>query len=245
MKQFAVVKKVSVVRTPNGEVEMVEYRAQDPNCMYPDNYDEGKVAIAVKGRKIPKGTEVTILRYIEDRFGRSFKGILGGGLYNPAILVELPSGEQVWTIAENFALKPESVIGWVETIEAESDKEAGEIVSKKYKDSTGEVYYVNNEGGVDVRYFGMLDGGLGVYKDCGKRYFKDCGDTIAVVLDDWRKDIYMFVAFTKEPKLNNVVKYVSKGQPRIKGWDAGETGLGEAIKAYEKYVAEHNGKLVA
>lgn len=237
--KFAVVKEVSVIETPNGKVEMVAYTAKDPNCMNPDNYVDGRVVTAVKGRKIPKGTEVTILRHIEDRYGRSFKGMLTGELYNPAILVQLPSGENVWTIAENFAMKPEEVTGWVETIEAESKQKADEMVAGKYKNTIGEVYYLGNDGKINLRYFNMLDGGLGVYSDGGKTYFKDCGDTIAVVLDDWRKDIYIFVAFTKEPKLNNAVEYVSKGQPRIKGWDAGETGLVEAIKAYEEYVTNH------
>ena len=237
--KFAVVKETKIIETPNGKVEMVAYNAKDPSCKYYGNYESGKTAIAVKGRKIPKGTEVTIVRSIEDMYGRSWTSIGYGYLNNPALLVQLPSGENVWTIAENFALNPESVSGWVETIEAESYKEASEIVSEKYKDSTGEIYYVDNSGKVLVEYFNMLDGGLGVYSNYGKSYFKDCGDTIAVVLDDWRKDIYKFVAFTKEPKLNNVVKYISTGQPKIMGWDAGDTGLCDALKAFEEYCAKY------
>lgn len=238
--KYAVIEKKSLVKTPNGDVEMIAYEAINPSCEYFGNYDVGKTATAVKGRKIPKGTEVTILRFCEDRYGRSWKSILLGTLNNPAILVELPNGEQVWTIAENFALNPENVTGWVETIEAENDSEASKKVEEAYKDRirTGEIYYVNDEGGVDVRYFNMLDGGLNIYTDCGEKCFKDCGDTIAVVLDDWRKDIYKFVAFTKIPKLNNVVKYVSTGQPRIRGWDAGDTGLGSAVTAYKEYISQ-------
>ena len=74
-----------------------------------------------------------------------------------------------------------------------------------------------------------------------KRYLADCGDVWAMVQDDWRSDTYQFIAFTKVPALNNCVEYVSTGSP--KRWDdnGGDTGIGDAINAFEKYVAEQVG----
>ena len=248
MAQYAVVKLVSVTNVAGTKVEMVRHTVNSGSLYDSDNCKIGCTAVVTAGRKIAKGTEVVIKRFMESKYGQSFKSLWSGKLMNPVVLVELPNGTTTWTQGQNLNLKPEDVDGWIETIEAEDEKVAEAYVKDNYKDTTGSIYYF--EGGkaggtIYHKTFGMLDGGCSVCHWGGKRYLADCGDVWAVVQDDWRSDTYQFLAFTKVPALNNCVDYVSTGCP--KRWDdnGGDTGIGDAIDAFEKYVAEHNGKLVA
>ena len=233
--KYAVVKENVVKEVGEKKIEMYRYVAKELNCSKYGNYEPGKVATVVKGRKIPKGTKVTIQRFVEDNYGRSYKSILFGYLNNPAVLVELPNGAKVWTIAENLELAPEDVTGWVETIEAKSWQEAVKIVDSKYKDNTGTIYYLDKDDKYREISFDWLDCGIGIYQD----YKFDAGDCWACILDDWRKDTYSFRVFKKEPEMNNSIKYVSTGTP--KRWDdfGGDTGLGSAIDAYNEFVKNY------
>ena len=244
MKQFAVVKKVSEVKG----VQMIRHEISDGSLYDSDNCKIGCTAVVTAGRKIAKGTEVVIKRFMESKYGQSFKSMWSGKLMNPVVLVELPNGTTAWTQGQNLNLKLEDIPGYVATIEAENGKAAEEEMTKNFEDVLGKVYYFDDEdvgGTINCKTFGMLDGGCSVCTWGGKRYLADCGDVWAMVRDDWRTDTYQFLAFTKEPKLNNCVAYVSKGQPRRWDDNGGDTGIGAAIDAFEKYVAEHNGKLVA
>lgn len=248
MAQYAVIKLVSITKVAGTEVEMVRYTINSGSLYDSDNCKIGCIAVVTAGRKIAKGTEVVIKRFMESKFGQSFHSMWSGKLMNPVVLVELPNGTTTWTQGQNLNLKPEDVDGWIETIEAEDEKVAEQYVKDNYKDITGSIYYFNDGkagGTINHRTFGMLDGGCSVCTWGGKRYLADCGDVWAMVQDDWRSDTYQFIAFTKVPALNNCVEYVSTGSP--KRWDdnGGDTGIGDAINAFEKYVAEHNGKLVA
>ena len=244
MKQFAVVKKVSEVKG----VQMIRHEISDGSLYDSDNCKIGYTAVVTAGRKIAKGTEVVIKRFMESKYGQSFKQIWDGKLMNPVVLVELPNGTTTWTQGQNLALKLEDIPGYVATIEAENEKAAKEEMTKNFEDVLGKVYYFDDGkvgGTINCKTFGMLDSGCSVCTWDGKRYLADCGDVWAMVQDDWRTDTYQFLAFTKEPKLNNCVAYVSRGQKSRWGDNGGDTGIGAAIDAFEKYIAEHNGKLVA
>lgn len=246
--KYAVVKLVSVTEVAGTKVEMVRHTVNSGSLYDSDNCKVGCTAVVTAGRKIAKGTEVVIKRFMESKYGQSFKSLWSGKLMNPVVLVELPNGTTTWTQGQNLNLKPEDVDGWIETIEAEDEKVAEQYVKDNYKDITGTIYYFNNGkagGTINCKSFGLLDSGTSVCTWGGKRYLADCGDVWAMVEDDWRSDTYQFLAFTKEPKLNNCVAYVAKGQPRRWDDNGGDTGIGAAIDAFEKYVAEHNGKLVA
>lgn len=236
--KFAVVKEVSVVRTPAKNIEMYRYVTRELSCSEYGNYDVGKTATVVKGKKIPKGTKVVIKRWVEDSYGRSYRSYFFNNLYNPAVLVELPDGSSTWTIAKNLELKPEDVTGYVATIEAESKEEADKIIRNNYTDNIGTVRYLDSNGDYKVATFGMLDGGISIYHFAGKDYIQDCGDCWACVLDDWRTDTYSFVVFTKEPALNNLVKIVDTGVRRKSDDMGGDTGIGDAIEAFEEYVSK-------
>ena len=244
MKQFAVVKKVSEVKG----VQMIRHEISDGSLYDSIHCIPGKTVVVVAGRKIAKGTEVTVKRFMESRYGQSHKSLWDGRLLNPVVLVELPDGATVWTQGQNLALKLEDIPGYVATIEAKDEKAANDEMAKNFEDVLGKVYYFDDGevgGIINCKTFGMLDGGTSVCTWGGKRYLADCGDVWAMVQDDWRTDTYQFLAFTKEPKLNNCVAYVAKGQARRWDDNGGDTGIGAAIDAFEKYVAEHNGKLVA
>ena len=244
MKQFAVVKKVSEVKG----VQMIRHEISDGSLYDSDNCKIGYTAVVTAGRKIAKGTEVVIKRFMESKYGQSFKQIWDGKLMNPVVLVELPNGTTTWTQGQNLALKLEDIPGYVATIEAENEKAAKEEMTKNFEDVLGKVYYFDDGkvgGTINCKTFEMLDSGCSVCTWDGKRYLADCGDVWAMVQDDWRTDTYQFLAFTKEPKLNNCVAYVSRGQKSRWGDNGGDTGIGAAIDAFEKYIAEHNGKLVA
>ena len=248
MAQYAVVKLVSVTKVAGTEVEMVRYTINSGSLYDSDNCKIGCTAVVTAGRKIAKGTEVVIKRFMESKFGQNFHSMWSSKLMNPVVLVELPNGTTTWTQGQNLNLKPEDVDGWIETIEAEDEKVAEAYVKDNYKDITGSIYYFNDGkagGTINHRTFGMLDGGCSVCTWGGKRYLADCGDVWAMVQDDWRSDTYQFIAFTKVPALNNCVEYVSTGSPKRWADNGGDTGIGDAINAFEKYVAEHNGKLVA
>lgn len=242
MKQYAVIKQVSKTQ----EVEMINYVVNDGSLYDSDNCKIGCTAVVTAGRKIAKGTEVVIKRFMESKYGQSFKSLWSGKLMNPVVLVELPNGTTTWTQGQNLNLKPEDVNGWIATIEAEDEDEAKAKMKESYKSVTGEIYYFEGKPGkIYHKTFGMLDCGTSVCHWSGKRYLADCGDVWAMVQDDWRTDTYQFLAFTKKPALNNCVAYVSEGQPKRWNDNGGDTGIGAAIDAFEKYVAEHNGKLVA
>lgn len=248
MKQFAVVKKISITDIADQKIEMIRYEVNDGSLYDSANCLIGHTALVTAGRKLAKGTEVVIKHFMESKYGQSFKSLWDGKLMNPVVLVELPNGTTTWIQGQNLNLKPEDVPGWVTTIEAEDEKAAKDFVNNNYKDTTGSIYYFDNNkvgGTINHRTFGMLDAGCSVCRWGGKRYLADCGDAWAMVQDDWRTDTYQFIAFTKIPALNNCIAYVSEGQP--KHWDdnGGDTGIGAAIDAFEAYVAEHNGKLVA
>lgn len=244
MKQFAVVKKVSEVKG----VQMIRHEISD-GSLYDSLYCiPGKTVVVVAGRKIAKGTEVTVKRFMESKYGQSRKSLWDGRLMNPAVLVELPDGTTTWTQGQNLALRLEDIPGYVATIKAKDEKAANDEMTKNFEDVLGKVYYFDDGevgGTINCKTFGLLDSGTSVCTWGGKRYFADCGDVWAMVQDDWRTDTYQFLAFTKEPKLNNCVAYVAKGQPRHWDDNGGDTGIGAAIDAFEKYVVEHNGKLVA
>lgn len=245
--KYAVVKLVSVTNVVGTKVEMVRHIINSGSLQDSDNCKIGYTAVVTAGRKLAKGTEVVIKRFMESKYGQSFKSMWSGKLMNPVVLVELPNGTTTWTQGQNLNLKPEDVDGWIRTIEAEDEKVAEAYIKDNYKDIIGTVYYFGDGkvgGTINCKSFGLLDSSTSVCTWGGKRYLADCGDVWAMVEDDWRSDTYQFLAFTKEPKLNNCVAYVSKGQQ--KSWDdnGGDTGIRAAIDAFEKYVTEHNGKLV-
>lgn len=188
----------------------------------------------VSGRKYPIGTEGTVKYAGINKFGSEHTQAITGNVYhfNPSILLTLDDGSEIWTCGNNCI----NITGPEEIHEFNSEEEANnwqrEIDSQRTKD-----YWVYKDD--CVQQVGWKFGGLGSQGFAvHKGMIKETEDEVVAVLDDFRYDVYYFVRFSKKVEAGNLIQMVDTGSHRnMDDMWRGDTGLGDALKAFEEYVA--------
>ena len=248
---FKLLKLSHTIDTAYGEVNFSEYKLIDLSTYRLEGDErhnigvkEGNRVRVVKGRKLPIGTEGTVKWCGPNNFGYSFNDALTGRLIhlNPSILLTLDDGSEVWTNGRNCInitnTEPKDVLEFSSDEELEAARE--ELRKKKdyYKDYN-DVWYKTANGEIcrtGYSIWGLCSKSFSVYHYLGKACIEETEKEVAAVIDDFATDTYMFVRFSKEAKHNNLIEIVSTGEARdMNDMWRGDTGLGDALKAFESY----------
>ena len=194
----------------------------------------------IAGRKNPIGTEGTVKWCGPNNFGYTFNDPITGREKHcdPSILLTLDDGKEVWTHGDVCINITNEGLDGIHEFESEKAADAWkkEYLENKPRNTDDVWVYENNQvHKVGYSIWGLASEGFSVYQ--GK--IIETENEIAAVVDDFKYDVYYFVRFSKERKPDNLIKRVATGTHRnMDDMWRGDTGLGDALKAFEEFEKE-------
>lgn len=252
-KDYFVFTKLSQdIHTPYGVVNFSEI---NPVSIYTDRLErserhhsgvqKGDRLRIIKGRKNPIGTEGTVKWCGINNFGTTFNDALTGKTIhlNPSIRLTLDDGSEVWTTGNNCInithLGLDNTIHEVDVSDKDYYSKLCKEAEEKFgKDDSDPVWFYSPNSH-DIVYahqslWGLAQQSYGIYQGM----LKETTDEVMAVIDDFTTDTYKFVRFSKKAIHGNLIKIVDTGTRRdMDDMWRGDTGLGDAIKAFEEAVA--------
>lgn len=220
-------KTVSEISTPQGNVQLENYKFVDVRCDHRDKVHVGDRITIAAGKKIPIGTEAIVKGVGRNKFENEAGK-------NPCLLLILDDESEVWTTGNNCINLTEvknSVDGEIRKFNAL------ELFNCKLKEegyeSSDPVWYFEGEPGESnickaTAY--LTDHGYSLLKDSsGKNYFKVVNDEYAMILDDWKTNTYVFLVIKSKYAPGNLVKLVNT----LSG--SKDSSLKDSITEYNNY----------
>ena len=194
----------------------------------------------IAGRKNPIGTEGIVKWCGPNKFGWTFNDALTGRTIHcdPSILLTLDNGDEIWTHGDICINISDLGLDGIHEFKDEKECDAWEKETmKNFPNDTENVWLYDHDQVVRAGFtiWGLGSQSWNVYQN---KFFEN-ESVVAAVIDDFSTDTYDFVVFSKERKPGNLIKMVSTGTRRdMDDMWRGDTGLGDALKAFDAYVAE-------